>query len=180
MIRDLIDCNSDLLRTKLEPFDFQKYSSEEVQKICNDLIETMIHYEGLGLSANQVGLSHRVFVLWSNPTMVCFNPKIVGYEGDEIFFSEGCLSYPNLYVKIKRPSYVRVRYQKPNGETVTDKLMGMTARVFQHELDHLDGIIYTSRANKLHLERGLRNKKAHDRIVKRKNNVKTESQRAVL
>ena len=105
----------------------------------------MLAYEGLGLSANQVGVPYRVFVLWSNPTMVCFNPRIVGYEGSEIYFSEGCLSCPNLYVKIKRPSYVRVRYQKPNGETVTDKLMGMTARIFQHELDHLDGIVFIDR-----------------------------------
>jgi len=180
MILPLVDCDHEILKTKMDLFNFQEYTQNEVQTICNNLIESMLAYEGLGLSANQVGLPYRVFVLWSNPTMVCFNPRIVGYEGSEIYFSEGCLSYPNLYVKIKRPSYVRVRYQKPNGETVTDKLMGMTARIFQHELDHLDGIVYTTRANKIHLERALRNKKAHDRIVKRKQNVKTESQRAVL
>jgi len=180
MIMDLVDCDDQILCTKTEQFDFQKFSGEEVQKICNDLIETMIAYEGLGLSANQVGLPHRVFVMWSSPTVVCFNPRIVAYEGDSIFFSEGCLSYPNLYVKIKRPPAIRVRYQKPNGETVTERLMGMSARVFQHELDHLDGIVYTSRANKIHMERALRNKKAHDRIVKRKNNVKTESKRTIL
>lgn len=180
MIRELIPCDDELLKTKIDTFDFKKFTSEEVQSICNDLIESMIAYEGLGLSANQIGLPHRVFVMWSSPTVVCFNPRVVAYEGDPIFFSEGCLSYPNLYVKIKRPPAIRVRYQKPNGETVTDKLMGMSARVYQHELDHLDGIIYTSRANKIHMERALRNKKAHDRIVKRNNNVKTESQRAVL
>jgi len=180
MIRPLVDCEDLLLKTKMEPFDFQKFTSEEVQSICNDLIESMIAYEGLGLSANQIGLPHRVFVMWSNPALVCFNPRIISYEGNPIFFSEGCLSYPNLYVKIKRPPAIRVRYQKPNGEVVTDRLMGMTARIFQHELDHLDGIVYTSRANKIHMERALRNKKAHDRIVKRKENVKFESQRAVL
>lgn len=172
MIRQLIDCEDQLLKTKTETFDFQKFTREEVQNICNDLIESMIAYEGLGLSANQVGLAHRVFVMWSNPTMVCFNPRIVSYEGEPIYFSEGCLSYPNLYVKIKRPPAIRVRYQKPNGETITERLMGMSARVFQHELDHLNGVVYTSRANKIHMERALRNKKAHDRIVKRKENVK--------
>ncbi|NBW12465.1 MAG: peptide deformylase [Caulobacteraceae bacterium] len=171
MIQNLISSNDPLLKTKIELFDFSKFTSEQVQKICNDLIETMIHFEGLGLSANQIGLPHRVFVMWSNPTVVCFNPKIVSYEGDPIFFSEGCLSYPNLYVKIKRPPAIRVRYQKPNGETVTDRLMGMSARVFQHELDHLDGVIYTTRANKIHMDRAFRNKKAHDRIVKRANNA---------
>lgn len=166
MILKMLSNDHPLLKTKIDRFEFEKFSQDQVQKICNDLIETMIAYEGLGLSANQVGLTHRVFVLWSEPTYVCFNPKIVSYEGDPIYFSEGCLSYPNLYVKIKRPPSIRVRYQKPNGETVTDKLMGMSARVFQHEMDHLDGIIYTSRASNIHLERAMRNKKAHDRIVK--------------
>lgn len=171
MIHDLIDSNHPLLKTKLETFDFSKFTSEDVQKICNDLIETMIHFEGLGLSANQIGLPHRVFVMWSNPTIICFNPKIVSYEDDQLYFSEGCLSYPNLYVKIKRPSAIRVRYQKPNGEFVTERLMGMSARVFQHEMDHLDGIIYTTRSNKLHLEKALKTKKMHDRIVKRRNHA---------
>ena len=169
MIRPLVDCENQLLKTKTETFNFQKFSQKEVQDLCNDLIESMMAYEGLGLSANQIGLPHRVFVMWTNPTMVCFNPRIISYEGEPIYFSEGCLSYPNLYVKIKRPPAIRVRYQIPNGETVTERLMGMTARIFQHELDHLDGVVYTSRANKIHMERALRNKKAHDRIVKRTN-----------
>lgn len=172
MVLDLVHCDSEILRTKTETFDFRKpeHTQEFVHNLCNNLIETMTHYQGLGLSANQCGLPYRVFVMWSNPTMVCFNPKIVSYEEDSIYFSEGCLSYPNLYVKIKRPSAIRVRYQKPNGDVETDRLLGMSARVFQHELDHLDGIVYTSRANKIHLDRAMRTKKVHDRIVKKGNN----------
>lgn len=176
MALKLVSSDHPLMSSKLETFDFQN-PPVDVQQLCNDLIETMIDHEGLGLSANQCGLPYRVFVLWSSPTMVCFNPRIVSEDLDQIYFSEGCLSYPNLYVKIKRSNKIKVRYQKPNGETVTENLMGMTARIFQHELDHLNGVVYTSRANKLHLDRALRHKKAHDRIVK--NNPRAASSGAV-
>ena len=176
MVLKLVSSDHKILSTKMEVFDF-KNPPTDIHLLCNNLIETMIAEEGIGLSANQCGLPYRVFVLWSEPTMVCFNPKIVSYDPEQIYFSEGCLTYPNLYVKIKRSNKIRVRYQKPNGETVTETLMGMTARIFQHELDHLDGIVYTTRANKLHLDRALRNKKAHDRIVK--NNPLAASRGAV-
>ena len=165
MILDILSSDHPLLKTKMEKWDFAN-PPMDANELANNLIETMVDREGLGLSSNQCGLPYRVFVMWSNPTKVCFNPRIVDYVGEPIQFSEGCLSYPNLYVKIKRPVGVRVRYQTPDGETHTEDFNGMTARIFQHELDHLDGIVYTSRANKIHLDRAMRTKKAHDRIVK--------------
>jgi peptide deformylase len=69
-----------------------------------------------------------------------------------VTLEEGCLSYPNLFVKIKRPKSIKVRFTTPDGETSTKTFTGMTARVFLHELDHLDGIAHTSRANRYHLD----------------------------
>jgi peptide deformylase len=72
---------------------------------------------------------------------------------------EGCLSHPGLFVKIKRPRRIKVRYTEPNGHTTTRVFDGITARVFQHELDHLNGVNYQQRANKLHLEQARKKKK---------------------
>jgi peptide deformylase len=72
-----------------------------------------------------------------------------------VSLEEGCLTYPGLIVKIKRPQHVRVRFTKPNGETITKLFTGMTARIFQHELDHLDGIIFYNKANRVHRDKAL-------------------------
>jgi peptide deformylase len=72
-----------------------------------------------------------------------------------VSLEEGCLTFPGLTVKIKRPQHIRVRFTKPNNETITRQFTGMTARIFQHELDHLDGIIFYNRANRFHRDRAL-------------------------
>jgi peptide deformylase len=76
---------------------------------------------------------------------------------------EGCLSFPNLFLKIKRPRTIKVRFTKPNGDTETMKFDGITARCFLHELDHLNGIVFTSKANRYHLERAMKYKKMIER-----------------
>ena len=81
-----------------------------------------------------------------------FNPRIVDISSEMVYLEEGCLSYPNLWVKIKRPKKIKVRFTNPDGQTETRVFDGMSARVFQHELDHLDGILHVKRANKFHLD----------------------------
>jgi peptide deformylase len=122
---------------------------------------------GLGLSANQCGLPYRVFVLWSEKPFVCFNPRIIDKTSETTMLEEGCLSFPHLIVKIKRPSAIKVRFQDAFGEMHTEKFTGMTARAFQHELDHMDGVTYHTRANKIHLERALNQQKNLVRQLKR-------------
>ena len=113
----------------------------------------MYDWNGLGLAANQVGVPYRVFAMRGSPeNFVCFNPRIVQPSAENIILEEGCLSFPGLIVKVKRPKHIRVRFQTPNGDTKTETFIGMTARVFQHELDHLDGRLYFNRANKYHKE----------------------------
>jgi peptide deformylase len=158
MIMNLVPRDHDLLRTKLEPFDFLNPPTDPIQ-LAKDLTETMLHHNGMGLAANQVGLPYRVFVIKANPILACFNPRIVSQTGEEIDLEEGCLTFPNYYVKIRRPKQIRVRYTYPNGETVTQIYDGMTARIFQHELDHLDGILFQSRATLFHKEQADRRAK---------------------
>jgi peptide deformylase len=112
---------------------------------------------GIGLAANQVGIPYRVFAMRGQPeNFVCFNPRIVQYSNETIVLEEGCLTYPGLIVKIKRPQHIRCRFQTPNGDTLTKQFTGMTARVFQHELDHLNGKIFYNQANRVHRDQALK------------------------
>jgi peptide deformylase len=117
----------------------------------------MYENNGLGLAANQVGTPYRIFAMRAAPeNFVCFNPKIVQQSEQTVTLEEGCLTYPGLIVKIKRPEFIRVRFQTPNGDTLTKQFIGMSARVFQHEIDHLDGIRFYDKANKFHRDQALR------------------------
>ena len=135
---DIIKSGNSLLTTKSEAFDFTNPPVDPVE-LAHMLAQTMLKHNGLGLSAIQIGIPYRVFTMKTNPIMTCFNPKIIDIGEGDVLLEEGCLSYPNLFVKIKRPNNIRVRFTLPNGETVTEKYTGITSRIFQHELDHLDG-----------------------------------------
>jgi len=154
-ILTLVLSNDPILFKKLDNFDFSNPPIDPVY-LANSLILTMNKHNGIGLSANQCGLPYRVFVMRTNPTLVCFNPKLVDISSEEIGLEEGCLSYPFLYVKIKRPNIIKVRYTDALGNTCTNKFIGITARCFQHELDHLEGINYLKRANPVLVERAKR------------------------
>jgi len=147
-------------------FDFTDAQTNPIQ-LASDLVATMLKNNGVGLAANQVGYKLRVFAMRTAPEMtVVFNPKIVSFSDDEEVLEEGCLSFPNLIIPIKRPKSIRVRFAYPNGEIGTHTYAGLTARVFQHELDHIDGVLFFSRANKIHLERALKKKARLDKQLK--------------
>ena len=113
------------------------------------LIDNMIHHNGIGISANQIGIWERAFAmvrdLENNEVMVCFNPRIVKSYSEEVEMEEGCLSYPDLFLKIKRPDKIVVKYEDENKKTHKMKLEGLASRVFQHEYDHMEGIDFTQR-----------------------------------
>lgn len=158
MIYDIVDADHPALKQVTPSFDFLNPPIDPIQ-FAKDLFETMMHNNGLGLAANQCGFPYRVFAVRSNPGLVVFNPRIIDQTTEELYLDEGCLTYPNLVLKVKRPSMIKVRYYEPNGNVVTQKFIGMTARIFLHEMDHLNGINFTQRANKIHLDRGLRQQK---------------------
>jgi peptide deformylase len=152
MIHELVSSSDPILRQAMDKFDFYITPTDPIQ-LAKDLAETMIANDGLGLAANQIGLPYRAFAIKAEQVIVCFNPTIVSSSQEIVALEEGCLSYPNLYVKIKRSKSIRVRYTQPNADIVTKTFDGLTARIFQHELDHLNGKVYTSRASGIHLER---------------------------
>ena len=143
------------LLEECEDFDFKDPPFDPVE-FAQTLVKFMYESNGLGIAANQVGVPYRIFAMRAHPeNFVCYNPKIVQPSEKTIVLEEGCLSYPGLVVKVKRPEFVRVRFQTPNGETLTKQFVGMTARVFQHEYDHLEGERFFDKANRFHREKAL-------------------------
>jgi len=166
----LVKPNHPMLKTKLEPFDFDNPPTDPEMLFAN-MSQMMIEKKGVGLSANQVGLPYRMFVMGDEENLISvFNPRIVDYEGEEYYAEEGCLTYPGLYVKIKRHNIIRARFTTHDGTTDTIKLSGMTSRIFQHEYDHLEGINYQKRASYYHLEKAKKDQKKLKRLRKRVDN----------
>ncbi len=118
------------------------------------LIQHMVYHEGIGLSANQIGIPFKVFSMMVNDKDVicCFNPKIIEESDEQVIFSEGCLSFPQLFLKIKRPERVMVKYQNADGDEISAHFDGLAARVFQHEMDHMNGTTYLNRVGKVFLQ----------------------------
>ena len=151
MILNLVTPNDPILHNPVEEFDPK---SIDLEKVVAEMFATMYHYKGVGLSANQVGLPYRMFVMGTpEMEMVFINPKIRNTAGDFIYAEEGCLTHPGLFINIKRPEEVRVLSTNMFYDTEAQTYKGMTARIIQHEMDHLNGIDYQKRANRIHLER---------------------------
>ena len=133
---------------ELEDFDFKNPQIDPVE-LSQSLVSLMRKELGYGLAANQVGLPLKMFVLDGEPAYAVFNPRITYFGEEEILLEEGCLSYPGLALKIKRPRFIRVRFRDPYGDYVTKQFDGITARVFQHEFDHINGVDFTQKVSKL-------------------------------
>ena len=124
--------------------------NDHVREIIDDLVETMRAADGVGLAAPQVGILRRIVVVEVEDKLYeLVNPVIVSSEGEEAD-TEGCLSVPGYQGEVKRPAKVTLTAQNRNGEKVSYEAEGLLARAFCHELDHLDGILYTSKADKMY------------------------------
>ena len=126
-------------------------------EIERKLIDSMEHYQGIGLSANQIGIMERVFVMYSDvkkrETITCFNPEVIIYSDTKILMDEGCLTYPGLWLKVKRPDNVEVQYEDKSGEIQHQSMLGLECRIFLHEYDHMEGTDFTQKVSKLKLKR---------------------------
>ena len=127
------------------------------QEIKDNLIDTMKHYNGVGLSASQCGIMERVFVMYSDvkkrETIICFNPEVTIYSDTKILMDEGCLTYPGLWLKVKRSDNVGVQYEDKTGEIQYQSMLGLECRIFLHEYDHMEGTDFTQKVSKLRLKR---------------------------
>ena len=139
----LIPENHPVLHEVLPEFDFSN-PPVNPNEFASTLVETCKKHKGYGLSANQCGVSARVFVIGTNDfEMACINPKIINRSEETIKGDEGCLSFPGFYVKIARPSWIDVEFTDENGQVKQIRLEGLTARCFEHELDHMNGVVFT-------------------------------------
>ena len=142
----LSGCSSDLDRNDVE----------------EKLSDSMKQYNGIGLSANQIGIMERVFVMYSDvkkrETITCFNPEIVTKSDTEILMDEGCLTYPGLWLKVKRPDGIEVQYEDKSGEIQHQAMFGLECRIFLHEYDHMEGTNFTQKVSKIKLNRALKRK----------------------
>ena len=135
------------LREKCPEFDFDNPIVDPLE-LKKELIDAMFDNSGLGVSANQIGYKTRVFAMrgeTKKDSVVCFNPMIVDFSPEMNTMEEGCLSLPDVYVKVVRPSHVAIKYINELREEEGQLAEGLTARVFQHELDHLDGMLMIDR-----------------------------------
>lgn len=166
MILNIVDPGHPGLYKEVENFDFANPPCDPIE-LANNLIETMTAHKGIGLAAPQCGLPYRAFALWSEKPLVIFNPRVVDQSSEFVQLDEGCLTFPHLFIKIKRPKIIKVRYQDATGQTHTEKFIGMTARGFLHEMDHLDGILFQKRASIPQLNKANNQRKILERKLKR-------------
>ena len=149
---------------------------EDLKQLKADLLEAMYYYRGIGLSANQLGIDGKYFVVGDGKEeepfeKAFFNPSIIGVSKEEDHLREGCLSFPELWLMVKRPVQVTLKFFNSDGEEIVETYEGTTARVILHEYDHMLGANFTHRVSKLKLERGLKavakKHKKHQRRIQR-------------
>ena len=133
--------NDEILRKKSR--DVEKID-EKIQTLIDDMIETMRKYNGVGLSAVQIGVLKKVVVIDIDDgtgVKVLINPKIIKTKGEHAV-EEGCLSFPNQYAKLMRPKEVIAEALDRDGKKITIKAKDLLAQAIAHELDHLDGVVF--------------------------------------
>lgn len=136
-----------ILRMKAAPV---REINGSIHQLIEDMIETMRQHEGVGLAAPQIAESKAIFVIDlslienDGQPMAIINPKIVGVNGESVL-EEGCLSVPGIREDVKRPEVIQVNYQDLEGYLHEEEISGLKARVFQHEIDHLNGILFVDR-----------------------------------
>ncbi len=156
MILELVNKNDPILYKPTEDIDFENPQIDPEQ-LYHDLRDTFIKVGGVGLAATQVGIPYSCFVMGDikdpDGILGIFNPKIIHISDKEIYMEEGCLTFPRLLIKIKRPAEIRFRAANFDGQIDTNKFSGLSARIFLHEFDHLNGTVFTKRANLYNLEK---------------------------
>ena len=175
----LVDQHDPILRQKCELFNFDEpvvdpYElSDELQKIRGK-------GGGVGLAAPQVGINTQVLVIGMGNfetegseeySQVFFNPNIISMGDEKAYMIEGCLSYPGLFMKVKRPKSMVMEWWTEEDTRCEETFDGITSRILQHEVDHLNGITFINRAERYHLEKAKKDLKVQKSLRKRQNNT---------
>lgn len=144
------------LRHKTAAFDFKKFTKKEVAELITRMRRIMRKANGIGLSANQIGLDLKMFVAeipdgdGGTKFYAVFNPKIEKTSGEKVLLEEGCLSVPERYGNVERFGEIVISGRDKNQKSVKVKAWGLLAHVFQHETDHLNGVLFIDKAKDVH------------------------------
>ena len=161
---------SPILHTEAEevPTDFFKDQLGQGQ-FLNRMFNFLKQTGGVGLAAPQIGLGYKFFIMdvpkWG--TQICINPKIITISEETIIVTEGCLSYPGLRLSLRRPEVVEVEYHDHRGHLIKTTLRDYPARVFQHELDHVNGVVFSDLVSSMKLNIAKRKVKANVKKIKK-------------
>ena len=157
--RSIVQLGNPVLRQTANPIS--RVQEPWVQPLIDDLMETLVSAKGVGISAPQVDAPHRILVVASHPNdrypdapkmppTAMINPRITDHSDAMVMDWEGCLSVPGIRGKVPRYKTVEVEYTTPAGRLQRDVLEGFVARIFQHEFDHLEGLVFLDRLQDAH------------------------------
>ena len=168
------------VQSAIAPFNdvmLKEFGFKDRKELVDDMFSVMKKYGGIGLTANQVGLPFNMFVLGDVPQienglkMACFNPMIMSVGEEEVMMKEGCLTYPWIFLSIKRPRKCVGKYVDENGVVKEATMDGMVSRIYQHEYEHTLGRVFLEKVSKLKLDM------ARKRAVKAINRAKRNADR---
>jgi len=160
-----------MLSQKIPEYDIRNLPNPVITKLSKRMKMTMKAHNGLGLSANQCGIFERLFIIGTEHfQLVCINPEIIDESPNKVKEEEGCLSFPGLSVKIERPDWIMARYYNEEGKQVEVKMEGLTAKCYQHELDHMNGIKFTDHVGPMALQMAKQKQQKLIKKIKRLHN----------
>ena len=161
LICELVKEDDPFLRETPKAFNFEN-PQVDPEKLEKQLIDNMIHHRGIGLSANQIGIPVKVFAMvMDNNIIVVFNPEILEWSDETTYIREGCLSFPGLYGAIERAHSIAAKFQLLDGEEQGASFSDLSARIFQHESEHMDGDIYIDNVSKFRLKAAMKKRKQY-------------------
>ncbi|NND82942.1 MAG: peptide deformylase, partial [Gammaproteobacteria bacterium] len=159
-VREVLEIGHPVLAARAQEVAEQDIPSAQVQSWIDDMIDTMRHANGAGIAANQIGIPHRIFVIEINdnprypykpkvPLTVVINPQIEFLSAQTFVSNEGCLSVPQIRANVDRHVEIAVSYFNREGQKIEQEIRGYSACTWQHEYDHLDGILFPHRVTDL-------------------------------
>ena len=161
LICELVKETDPFLREMPERFDFEN-PQVDPEKLEKQLVENMIHHEGWGLSANQIGVPVQAFAMIMDETpMVVFNPEILEYSEETTYIREGCLSFPGLYFAVERAQAIAMKFYTSEGEKQGGSLQELSAKIFQHEMEHMKGDLFIDNVSGFKLKSAMKKRKIY-------------------
>lgn len=169
LICELVKEDDPFLRETPETFNFDNPQVDS-EKLVDQLFANMIHHNGVGLSANQIGIPVKVFAMATDDEngMVVFNPEIVEWSDETTYIREGCLSFPGLYVAVERAKSIFTKFKFFDGEEQGASFTDVSARIFQHESEHMDGDIFIDNVSSFRLKSAMKKRKQFLKKINRR------------